>query len=90
MQQEQKVPENVARRQQRDEKLRNQRTKDRETRRAHNKDLRARWLKNGEAFENEYRALERTTIDQSRKARAEGGFYVPAEAKLILVVRIRG
>jgi len=29
-------------------------------------------------------------VDNIRKAKSEGGFYVPAEAKLILVIRIRG
>jgi large subunit ribosomal protein L7e len=47
-------------------------------------------LKNTEAFQKEYNDLERYNIDQTRKAKAEGGFFVPAEAKLILVVRIRG
>jgi Ribosomal L30 N-terminal domain len=44
----------------------------------------------GEQYEKEYAVAEREIIDQSRKARNEGGFYVPAEAKLIIVTRIRG
>lgn len=90
MQQEQKVPENVARKIARDERLRQERTKAREQRRAHLQQRRAHLVAKGEQYQKEYAAAERETVEQSRKARNEGGFYVPAEAKLILVTRIRG
>jgi len=45
---------------------------------------------NAEKFQKEYEASERAEIDNRRKAKAQGGFYVPAEPKLCLVVRIRG
>ncbi|ORY94581.1 ribosomal protein L30, ferredoxin-like fold domain-containing protein [Syncephalastrum racemosum] len=38
----------------------------------------------------EYAQAERNEIEASRKARAEGNYYVPAQPKLVFVVRIRG
>jgi large subunit ribosomal protein L7e len=48
------------------------------------------WEKNAKAYEAEYNASDKALVDNIRKAKSEGGFYVPAEAKLILVIRIRG
>lgn len=45
---------------------------------------------NAEKYEKEYEAAEQAEIDNRRKAKASGGFYVPAEPKLALVIRIRG
>lgn len=47
-------------------------------------------LANAKKYEAEYAATEQAEIDNRRKAKAEGGFYVPAEPKLALVIRIRG
>jgi len=47
-------------------------------------------LVNAEKYEKEYQAKEKEAIDNRRKAKAAGGFYVPAEPKLALVIRIRG
>merc|ERR1712157_39307 len=41
-------------------------------------------------YEEEYAAREKEAIDQKRYAKANGGFYVPAEPKVALVIRIRG
>lgn len=43
-----------------------------------------------EKLDKEYEESQRAEIDNRRKAKAEGGFYVPAEPKLCLVIRIRG
>jgi len=43
-----------------------------------------------EKLDKEYEASQRSEIDNRRKAKAQGGFYVPAEPKLCLVIRIRG
>merc|ERR1719444_680958 len=45
---------------------------------------------NAEMYAAEYAAVEKAAIDNRRKAKATGGFYVPAEPKLVLVIRIRG
>lgn len=74
----------------RDNKLRESRAKARTARLAQNKERRALWMKNAEAYEKEYATNDKALIDNLRKAKADGGFYVPAESKLIIVTRIRG
>ena len=41
-------------------------------------------------YDEEYELGMREAVDSRRKAKADGGFYVPAEPKLALVIRIRG
>merc|ERR1712083_820497 len=41
-------------------------------------------------YAKEYRAKERDEIRLRRMAKRDGNFYVPAEAKLAFVIRIRG
>jgi large subunit ribosomal protein L7e len=41
-------------------------------------------------YDEEYAAVQKSNIDNRRKAKIEGGFFVPAEPKLALVIRIRG
>jgi len=48
------------------------------------------FVANAEKYAAEYAAAEKAAIDNRRKAKASGGFYVPAEPKLVLVIRIRG
>jgi large subunit ribosomal protein L7e len=43
-----------------------------------------------EKYEAEYEAAEKAAIDNRRQAKIQGGFFVPAEPKLCLVIRIRG
>jgi len=45
---------------------------------------------NSKKYDEEYEAAEKLAIDNRRKAKADGGFFVPAEPKLCLVIRIRG
>jgi large subunit ribosomal protein L7e len=45
---------------------------------------------NAEKYESEYVAGEQAAIENRRKAKKEGGFFVPAEPKVALVIRIRG
>mmetsp|Transcript_1496 Transcript_1496/g.2084 ORF Transcript_1496/g.2084 Transcript_1496/m.2084 type:complete len:277 (-) Transcript_1496:344-1174(-) len=45
---------------------------------------------NAEKYAEEYAAEQRAAIDNRRKAKATGGFFVPAMPKLALIVRIRG
>lgn len=44
----------------------------------------------GEKYAAEYAAAEAEAITNRRTAKASGGFYVPAQPKLALVIRIRG
>jgi len=45
---------------------------------------------NAAKYQAEYEAAEKLAIANRRSAKANGGFYVPAEPKLVLVIRIRG
>ncbi|KAK1305790.1 60S ribosomal protein L7-4 [Acorus calamus] len=47
-------------------------------------------FKRAEQYAKEYESQEKDLIRLKREARMKGGFYVSPEAKLILVVRIRG
>jgi len=47
-------------------------------------------FKRAEQYVKEYREAEREQIRLSREAKKEGSFYVPAETKLVFVVRIKG
>eukprot|EP00842_Homolaphlyctis_polyrhiza_P007104 jgi/Hompol1/983/HPOL_005477-RA len=47
-------------------------------------------FKRAEAYIKEYRQKERDQIRLIRQAKSQGSFYVPAEAKLAFVVRIKG
>jgi len=47
-------------------------------------------FKRAEKYVREYRKRERDEIRLRREAKAAGNFYVPAEAKVAFVVRIRG
>ena len=55
-----------------------------------NKATRAVIFKRAEKYVKEYRDAEREKIRLARLARAEGSFYIPAEAKLLFVIRIKG
>merc|ERR1712179_862588 len=48
------------------------------------------YFKRAEQYVKEYRAKERDEIRLRRMAKRDGNFYVPAEAKLAFVIRIRG
>lgn len=47
-------------------------------------------FKRAQLYEKEYEVKERDQIRLRRMAKREGNFYVPAEAKLAFVIRIRG
>lgn len=50
----------------------------------------AKFKANSQKYDEAYAKEQRDAIDNRRKAKAEGGFYVPAEPKLALIVRVRG
>ncbi len=55
-----------------------------------NKEKRATVFKRAESYVKEYRDAEREKIRLARLAKQEGSFYIPAEPKLVFVVRIKG
>lgn len=47
-------------------------------------------FKRAESYVKEYRDAEREKIRLSRLSKQEGTYYVPAEPKLVFVIRIKG
>ncbi|KAL3925491.1 MAG: hypothetical protein SGILL_000383 [Bacillariaceae sp.] len=45
---------------------------------------------NSKKYDEAYAASQKEAIENRRKAKKEGGFFVPAEPKVALVIRIRG
>jgi large subunit ribosomal protein L7e len=50
----------------------------------------AKFTKNAAEYEAAFEKEQRDAIDNRRMAKVQGGFYVPAQPKLCLVIRIRG
>lgn len=55
-----------------------------------NKEKRQVIFKRAEQYVKEYRDQERDEVRMRREAKAAGSYYVPAEPKLALVIRIKG
>eukprot|EP00127_Corallochytrium_limacisporum_P006733 Clim_evm3s235 gene=Clim_evmTU3s235 len=84
------VPESVLKKRKAVEKARAQKAAElAETKKA-NKAKRREIFKRAEKYVKEYRNQEKDEIRLRREAKKVGNFYVPAEPKLALVVRIRG
>jgi len=84
------VPENVQKRRNRDAKINEEKTKSQQKRAEDAKTKTAEHTKRGEAHHQNFIKSERSLVEARRKARSEGSFYVAAEAKVALIVRIRG
>lgn len=50
----------------------------------------AKFEANSKKYQEEYAKTERDLIENRRKAKIEGGFFVPPQPKVALVIRIRG
>ena len=48
------------------------------------------FFERSKTYAAEYEATAKEEVENRRKAKASGGFYVPAEPKVALVIRIRG
>jgi len=84
------VPENVLKKQQRNAKLGDAKKRFLAKKATNLKAKAAEYAKRSEAHHKKFAADEKQTVDLKRKARAAGSFYVPAESRVILMVRIRG
>lgn len=49
-----------------------------------------KFLANSQKYDAEFEAAQKEAVENRRKAKNEGGFFVPADPKLALVIRIRG
>jgi len=85
-----KVPESVLKRRKATEKVVAERAAAKAEQTKANKAKRVQIFKRAESYVKEYRAAEKEQITFRRQAKASGNFFVPAEAKLAFVVRIRG
>ena len=84
------VPESVLKKRKRDEQWAAQKAAERETKLSDLKKKKKVIFKRAEQYVKEYVYQEQDLIRMKREARAKGSFYVPAEPKLMVVIRIRG
>ncbi|GAB7351426.1 hypothetical protein MBLNU459_g2093t2 [Dothideomycetes sp. NU459] len=87
------VPESLLKKRKSQEKEREARAADLQKKRSclkANKEKRSVAFKRAESYVKEYRDAEREKIRLARVAKQEGSYYVPAEAKLVFVTRIKG
>ncbi|EAA33714.2 60S ribosomal protein L7 [Neurospora crassa] len=84
------VPETLLKKRKSQEKARAERQAEIEKKKAANKEKRAVIFKRAETYVKEYRDVEREKIRLQRAAKQDGSFHIPAEAKLIFLIRIKG
>ncbi|KAH8821564.1 60S ribosomal protein L7 [Xylogone sp. PMI_703] len=84
------VPETLLKKRKSQEKARQERAAELEKKRKIQKEKRGVIFKRAEKYVKEYRDQEREKVRLARLAKQEGSFYVPAEEKLVFVVRIKG
>ncbi|KAK4114957.1 60S ribosomal protein L7, partial [Canariomyces notabilis] len=84
------VPETLLKKRKSQEKARAERAAEQEKKKQANKEKRGTIFKRAEKYVKEYRDAEREKIRLARLAKQEGSFHIPAEAKLIFVIRIKG
>ncbi|OQO01296.1 60S ribosomal protein L7 [Cryoendolithus antarcticus] len=84
------VPETLLKKRKSQEKERAEKAAERDTRKKDSKTKRETIFKRAESYVKEYRDAEREKIRLHRVAKQEGSYFVPAEPKLVFVVRIKG
>ncbi|KAL9103849.1 MAG: hypothetical protein Q9187_008962, partial [Circinaria calcarea] len=84
------VPETLLKKRKSQEKAREERSAELEKKKKAAKEKRGVIFKRAESYVKEYRDAEREKIRLIRLSKQEGSYYVPAEAKLAFVVRIKG
>eukprot|EP00898_Chlorokybus_atmophyticus_P007241 jgi/Chlat1/7518/Chrsp61S00551 len=84
------VPESVLKKRRRDEEWSAKRVEAAQAKAAAAKASRRDVFKRAEAYVKEYRTKEAEEVRLRREAKVSGAFYVPPEAPLAVVIRIRG
>merc|ERR1711977_434569 len=84
------VPETLLKKRKSQEKAREERSAELEKKKKAQKEKRGVIFKRAEKYVKEYRDQEREKIRLQRLAKQDGTFYIPAEDKLVFVVRIKG
>jgi large subunit ribosomal protein L7e len=84
------VPESILKKQKAAEKSNESRAAELKKKREANKKKRSVIFERAQKYTEEYRKAERDVIEAKRAAKQNDSFYVPAEPKLVFVVRIKG
>ncbi|KAL8811544.1 MAG: hypothetical protein Q9200_001713 [Gallowayella weberi] len=84
------VPETLLKKRKSQEKAREEQSAEREKKKKARKEKRGVIFKRAESYVKEYRDAEREKIRLARLSKQNGSYYVPAEPKLVFVVRIKG
>ncbi|KAF2994201.1 60S ribosomal protein L7 [Curvularia kusanoi] len=84
------VPETILKKQKASQKATESKAADLQKKREANKQKRETIFKRAEKYHQEYVKAERDIIEAKRAAKKDGSLFVPAEAKLAFVVRIKG
>ncbi|CAL8581333.1 60S ribosomal protein L7 [Xanthoria parietina] len=84
------VPETLLKKRKSQEKAREEQSAEREKKKKARKEQRGIIFKRAESYVKEYRDAEREKIRLTRLSKQNGSYYVPAEPKLVFVVRIKG
>ncbi|CAD6580057.1 MAG: 60S ribosomal protein L7 [Alectoria sarmentosa] len=84
------VPETLLKKRKTQEKAREERLATDKQKKVDNKARRQVIFKRAESYVKEYRDNEREKIRLARLSKQNGSFYVPAEPKLVFVVRLKG
>jgi large subunit ribosomal protein L7e len=85
-----KTPESVLKKQATQAKLAAQAKSEAEAAAAKKATDEKAFVERAEKYAAEYAAAEKEAVDNRRKAKANGGLYVPGEPKVVLVIRILG
>jgi len=84
------VPQSVLKKRETQAKINKKREEERVTRKKANVIKRKVIFQNAEKYHKEYMLMEKDNVRLARQAKQSGHFFVPADAKVALVVRIRG
>ena len=84
------VPENILKKQARDAKLLALRKAQRDQAKKDRAAARTAAAKNAQTHAEEYAKADKDLVDAKRKAKADGNYYVEAQAKIAFVIRTRG
>jgi large subunit ribosomal protein L7e len=84
------VPQSFANKKERDAAEAQSLSKKRQERKANIKARREEWRAKGEKYHTAYKTAQQNLINEKRKARNVGNFYVAPEAKVAFVIRLKG
>lgn len=84
------TPASKEKKEARDKKIKAELEKSRKERKEKIKKLRGEWKKKAQEYHDNLIKQEQHLIDMKREARNSGNFYIPPEAKVAFVIRLKG